>query len=65
MILIILLLRTSLCLLNGIFEEDMNRNDAAAEMSDKELQHQMQHQFLREHIELKGFLPLGQLYDVI
>ena len=48
----------------GIFEEDMNRNDAASELSDSELQKQISSQFLREHIELKGFLPLAELYEV-
>lgn len=48
----------------AIFVEDMNRNDAASELSDSELQKQINSQFLREHIELKGFLPLAELYEV-
>lgn len=55
--------RTALSSLTAIFEDDMARNDFANSSEDI-LQEQIESQFLREHIELKGFLPLAEIYEV-
>jgi len=52
-----------LSILTGILEEDMMRNDFG-NITEEALKEQTASQFLREHIELKGFLPLAEIYEV-
>jgi len=54
--------RTALSSLTAIFEEDMNRSEFA-NITEEALYEHTQSQFLREHIELKGFLPLTEIYE--
>ena len=41
----------------------MMRNDFG-NITEEALKEQTESQFLREHIELKGFLPLAEIYEV-